>query len=596
MTTQAYWDLSGRDVVPDLSPGATARDVGAAILHGMLQAHGSTWQAPYDTVRSKLKIRNKPVAPELQEQANQRFRTYKTLFRGLGILYDEDGHLKNTDLGSALLQLMDEQYEAVDDFGRQLAVTSRGRLARLVAPALARYQLASPITSAKYPPDTDIRPLMAIWRAMRALDNKLHWEELGRALTPCLKDEDVESAIEAIRAARADPTFDPRDPSVMDGLLGPRQPDAGAVQSDRLDTWFSRAAFKGLLLEPRDRPDGYRYLTPEHIPLLDEILADPPPFNPTTDVGDYVRWIGEVSTFEAVPPRSDAVTQRVVQKCRRYGHRQIVALVGPAGTGKTRAAQRAALILADGDSSRIETVQFHAGFTYEEFIGGLAPTDDGFAPALGALLSLNARALSEPEQTYVLVIDELSRADIANVLGELLTYIEYRDRPFSIPVFDQPFSIASNLLIIATMNPADRSVVNMDDALVRRLRQVPVTNDSGALREILSDSGMASPLADQVVGWFDGLPGDVPFGHGAFVGVRDEHDLHELWHEMLQFFLRRGGMATYPNPTRVEDGYIWRMPVFDPGAVETDDAAPSSDVPTQDVSDVAGDDEADGTP
>lgn len=594
MTTQAHWDLSGRDVVPDLSPGATARDVGAAILHGMLQAHGSAWRAPYETVRSKLRIRNKQVAPELQEQADQRFRTYKALFRGLGILYDEDGHLKNTDLGSALLQLLEEQYEAVDDFGRQLAVTSRGRLARLVAPALARYQLASPLASAQYPPDTNVRPLMAIWRAMRTLDNKLHWEELGRALTPCLKDDDVDSAIEAIRVARAHPTFDPRNPAVMDGLLGPRQPDAGADQSDRLDTWFSRAAFKGLLLEPRDRPDGYRYLTPEHVPLIDEILADPPPFNPTSDVGDYVRWIGEVATFEA-PSGSDTVTQRVVQKCRRYGHRQIVALVGPAGTGKTRAAQRAALILADGSPSRIETVQFHAGFTYEEFIGGLAPTDEGFAPALGALLSLNARAISEPEETYVLVIDELSRADIANVLGELLTYVEYRDRPFSIPVFDQPFSIASNLMIIATMNPADRSVVNMDDALVRRLRQVPVTSDSGALRNILSDGGMANTLADQVVEWFDGLPSDVPFGHGAFVGVRDEHDLHELWHEMLQFFLRRGGMATYPDPTRVEDGYIWRMPAFGPGAAEPEAPAPSSDVSNPDVGHVGTGVEADGT-
>ena len=47
--------------------------------------------------------------------------------------------------------------------------------------------------------------------------------------------------------------------------------------------------------------------------------------------------------------------------------------------------------------------------------------------------------------------------------------------------------------------------------------------------------------------------------NGTFVGVRDERDLHELWHEMLQFFLRRGGLAMYPDPARIEEGYIWRL-------------------------------------
>ncbi len=557
------WDLSGRDVVPELGVGGAARDVGAAILYAMLQSEGTAWKAPYDNVRAKLKIRNKQVAPELQEQADQRFRTYKTLFRGLGLLYDEAGVLHATDAGSEVLELLSEQYQAVDDYGRQLTVASRPRLARLVAPVLARYQLASPTSTTEYPAGTDIRPLLAIWQAMRGLDNKLHWEEMGRVLTSCLRDADVPAAIQTIRDARARQDYKPSDPARMEAILGPRRPDAGSNQSDRLDTWFSRAAFKGLLLEPRDRSDGYRYLSVEFSPLLDEMIANPPNYNDTTDAGDYIRWLGAGRAAEQVASSDfDSMITRIVGKCRRYGSRQIIALVGPAGTGKTRAAQEVAMILADGDESRVVTVQFHAGFTYEEFIGGLAPSESGFQPALGALLEINKNAHEEPGQTHVLVIDELSRADVANVLGELLTYIEYRDRLFRIPVFDQPFSIAPNLVVLATMNPADRSVVNMDDAMIRRLRQVQVSSDPHALQVILAEAGMRETLANEVVSWFKALPRDVPFGHGVFVGVRDEADLHDLWHEALQFFLRRGGISVYPDPSRIEKGFVWRSEAF----------------------------------
>ncbi|WP_457537901.1 AAA family ATPase [Williamsia sp. R60] len=536
--------------------------MGAAALHGMLLADGLEWRAPYDSVRSKLKIRNKQVAPELQEQANQRFRTYKTLFRGLGLLYDDGGFLHSTALGSDLLRVLNEQYQSVDDYGRQLAVASRPRIAQLVAPALARYQLDSPLSQIDYPIGTDIRPLLAIWRMMRSLDNKLHWEEMGRALTTCLKDEQVPEAISRVNEARKTPGYDPSDPVLMERLLGPRQPDAGDNQSDRLDTWFSRAAFKNLLLEPRDRPDGFRHLNIEFTPLLDEIIADPPPFNSTTDSIKYVQWLGQTHTNLDAPPDPEPITSTIVKKCRRFGHRQIIALVGQAGTGKTRAAIMAATVLVEGDLTRLTTLQFHAGFTYEEFIGGLAPSESGFKPQLGALLEINERARSDPENTFVLIIDELSRADVANVLGELFTYIEYRDRTFRVPVLNGSFSIATNLIILATMNPADRSVVNMDDAMIRRLRQIEIPSSPLALTKLLQTAGMRPPLVETVVSWFAALPSDTPFGHGVFVGVRDERDLFDLWHESLRYFLRRGNLVIYPEPDKIESGYIWKSTVF----------------------------------
>jgi len=240
------------------------------------------------------------------------------------------------------------------------------------------------------------------------------------------------------------------------------------------------------------------------------------------------------------------------------GDRFLIALVGPAGSGKTYYAEEAAKRLVDGDESRWESIQFHASFTYEEFIGGLAPNSSGgFEPKPGVLLRLNEQA-RKSDRLHVLVVDELSRADVANVLGELLTYVEYRGRPFRVAALDEEVRLAENLVIIVTLNPTDRSVINLDDAVVRRLRQIEVPRSSNALRTILDKAGMDQTLRDEVVSWFDGLPPDVPFGHGLFRDVATHADLHDLWHEQLRFFLRRGQTIVYPNPNAIEDGFKWR--------------------------------------
>lgn len=555
------WDLSGRDVVPDLAPAGRPRDPGAAALLGMLNSEGQPWTPPYREVRNATNIRFKSVEPETQDQADSRLRTYFALFRGLGLIYENQSRLNVTPLGHSLRSLLEEQYTATDDVGREVAVANRWRLARMIAPALARYQLATPFAQQDYPIDTDIHPLWAIWRSMRNLDNRLHWDELDRTLTACLRDDQVDDAIERIRLARASEEYDPRNSALLDQLLGPRRPDVGPAQPDRLDVWLSRAGFKGLLLEPRDRTDGYRYLNEEFYSLIDEYVAEPPPNFPGGDRSTYVNWLGQVQALsDAVPGVTTSSTvARVVERCRRHGKDRIIALSGPAGTGKTTIAREAALVLTENDPARILGLQFHAATTYEEFIGGLAPSaDGGFAAKSGTLLQFNDQAMGASGLVHVLIIDEVSRADVANVLGELLTYVEYRDRSFYLPALEREVRLAPNLVILATLNPQDRSVVNMDDALVRRLRQIPILSDSNALRSILDEAGMHPALRDEVVSWFAGLPADVPFGHGLFVGVADESDLHDLWHEQLQFFLRRGGITVYPAPEAISQGFRWR--------------------------------------
>jgi hypothetical protein len=507
-------------------------------------------------VRKNLGIRYKEVSPELQEQSDQRVRTYKTLFQGMGLLYDDGGLLHVTPLGHRLREEFDDLFSATDDAASEISLASRWKLARLGGTLISRYQLANPSTKDRYPPDTDIFPLWAILFAMRSLDDKIHWEEVGRVLTKCLRMADLAAAISKIEAAREDPTYHPRDPESAERALGPRCPDLGKDQQDRIIVWLSRAGFKDLLIEHRSRQDGFRHLNVEFIPLVDEILETVPTQELFASKAAYQEWLG--SPRESESAAHGDLLERITQRCRKVGNRFLIALMGPAGSGKTHYAEEAAKQLVDGDQSRWESIQFHASFTYEEFIGGLSPNSNGgFVPKPGVLLRLNERALKS-DLPHVLVVDELSRADVANVLGELLTYVEYRGRPFRVAALDKEVRLAKNLIIIVTLNPADRSVINLDDAVVRRLRQIEVPRSSSALQEILDEAGMDQTLRDEVVSWFDGLPADVPFGHGLFRDVATHVDLHDLWHEQLRFFLRRGQTVIYPNPNAVEDGFKWR--------------------------------------
>jgi 5-methylcytosine-specific restriction protein B len=568
------WDLVGRDTAPDLTAKAGPSDVGSALLLAMLNSEGMPWKAPYEPVRKALKIRKKSIIPELEEQANQRLRTWLLLFRHFGLVYPSDGLLSVTELGRQLCQVLEETYASTDDYAKQISRANRLRIARVVGPALARWQLRNPLTAELYPPDTDIHPLWAIWKAARRLDNKIHWDELDRTLTKCMQMTHLDDSIARIREARSTPDYDPDNKILMEEKLGPRRPVVGGAvnrlernQRDRVIIWLQQAAFHDIFLEQSDRADGYRHVNEEFVGLLDELLKTPPEnFDPTRSSESYFEWVGQASPLVAEVTQSpfmgSDLLRTVLERCRQFGDSRIISLVGAAGTGKTALAREAALTLADSDTTRVEVVQFHAAFTYEEFIGGLAPVGDGFAPSEGVLVAFNELAVRNPEKTHVLVIDEISRADMANVLGELLTYVEYRDRSFTIPALGRSITLAPNLVIIATMNPADRSVINMDDALVRRLRQITVPRSTGALRKILSGNGMADELREEVCAWFEHLPDDAPFGHGLFVDVADEQDLYRLWHEQLVFFLRRGGVSVYPEPETIENRFVWRSQNF----------------------------------
>ena len=167
--------------------------------------------------------------------------------------------------------------------------------------------------------------------------------------------------------------------------------------------------------------------------------------------------------------------------------RQLI-FYGPPGTGKTFVARRLGRLLA-GDDDRIEIVQFHPSYAYEDFVQGYRPSlsegQAGFQLVDGALKRLADKARRAPDQTHILIIDEVNRGNLGKVFGELYYLLEYRDEKMSLLYSRESFTLPKNLLIISTMNTADRSIALLDAALRRRFYFVPFFPDEAPIEGLL---------------------------------------------------------------------------------------------------------------
>lgn len=151
--------------------------------------------------------------------------------------------------------------------------------------------------------------------------------------------------------------------------------------------------------------------------------------------------------------------------------KQII-LQGAPGTGKTYTAKK----VAEAMGCDYEVIQFHPSYTYEDFVRGIVSKTDengNISYEVEDKILMNAIEKAKEHEKYILIIDEINRANLPSVLGELLYALEYREEPVICPYKkdkedDGKIIIPKNLYIIGTMNTADRSIGSIDYAVRRR--------------------------------------------------------------------------------------------------------------------------------
>jgi len=217
-------------------------------------------------------------------------------------------------------------------------------------------------------------------------------------------------------------------------------------------------------------------------------------------------------------------------------------IYGPPGTGKTYLAEHLARHLIGGSDGIYEILQFHPSYAYEDFIQGIRPqtNEDGQLsyPVISGRFLDFCETANECEGKCVLIIDEINRANLSRVFGELMYLLEYRNK--DVPLAGGGlFRIPSNIRIIGTMNTADRSIALVDHALRRRFAFLALYPDFSILRKFFKEkSYKVEPLVN-VLKNLNQQIGNKHYEIGITFFLHDDLSVHleDIWKMEIEPYL-----------------------------------------------------------
>lgn len=210
-----------------------------------------------------------------------------------------------------------------------------------------------------------------------------------------------------------------------------------------------------------------------------------------------------------------------------------IILQGAPGVGKTFAAKRLAYsIMGEKDESRVEFVQFHQNYSYEDFIMGYKPEGDSFALKYGIFYRFCQKAANNPDKDYFFIIDEINRGNMSKIFGELLMLIEkdYRGTKTALAYNGLSFSVPERVHIIGMMNTADQSLAMIDYALRRRFSFFEMEPGFESEGFVKYQNALNSELFDSLIGKITELNKEITadrslgkgfcIGHSYFCGMK----------------------------------------------------------------------------
>ena len=236
------------------------------------------------------------------------------------------------------------------------------------------------------------------------------------------------------------------------------------------------------------------------------------------------------------------------EHCAVLQDKRQVVLQGPPGTGKTYLAEIYGRLLVAGDIQRLEVVQFHPSYSYEDFVEGYRPTTGGGLEVREGIFKLICDKAHKSGNPTVLIIDEINRGDLSKIFGELLYLLEYRGK--QIKLTHNPrlsFEIPENLYLIGTMNTADRSLALIDYALRRRFSFISLTPQYDLVKRLVTSDEIDLDVLvknfvelNQEISANTALGSDFQIGHSYLLRHREltRVKLAQVWRFDIEPLLR----------------------------------------------------------
>ena len=262
----------------------------------------------------------------------------------------------------------------------------------------------------------------------------------------------------------------------------------------------------------------------------------------------------EVLTVGEIMKEVFVSEEKINQTLSLLSTKKNIVLQGAPGVGKTFVSKKfATALMGCRDSSRVEMIQFHQSYSYEDFVQGYRPGASGFELKDGIFLKFCQKAAADPSRSYVFIIDEINRGNLSKIFGELMMLIEAdkRGEEWSVPLtysegLDNKFSVPENLHLIGLMNTADRSLSMVDYALRRRFAFITLEPEYKSeafarhLKDGGADDGMVSKRIAKMCSLNERISADTAslgpgfcIGHSFFCSKPANDTYDDAWFEQV---------------------------------------------------------------